>query len=78
MEQRFCPECGGDDVRSVASADGTFEKTAFRCEQCGWAGLGGQLVVYRDSGDEDGAYVAEQGADARPPAARGGDPQTLT
>ena len=55
MEQRFCPACGDDDVRAVASADGTFEKTAFRCEACGWAGLGRQLVVYQDAGDEAGA-----------------------
>lgn len=55
MEQRFCPECGGDDVRPVASADGTFAKTAFKCEECGWAGLGRQLVVYQDPVDEDGA-----------------------
>jgi hypothetical protein len=60
MEQRFCPECGGDDVRAVASADGTFEKTAFRCEECGWAGLGRQLVVFQDPGDQDGARDAAE------------------
>lgn len=55
MEQHFCPVCGGEDLRSVVSADGTLEKTAFSCEECGWAGLGSQLVIYRDAEDETDA-----------------------
>jgi hypothetical protein len=69
MEQRFCPACGGDDVRSVASADGTFEKTAFRCEECGWAGLGRQLVVFQDLGGERGAQgTADPGGERGAPS----------
>ena len=52
MEHHFCPVCGSEAPRAVVSADGTLEKTAFSCEQCGWAGLGGQLVIYRDEPDE--------------------------
>ena len=38
----------------VASADGTFEKTAFSCQECGWAGLGSQLLIFQDpAGDVD-------------------------
>jgi predicted RNA-binding Zn-ribbon protein involved in translation (DUF1610 family) len=54
MEQHFCPSCGGEDLRLVASADGTFEKTAFSCQECGWAGLGSQLLISQDpAGDVD-------------------------
>lgn len=52
MEHRFCPACGSEDLRLVVSADGTVEKTAFSCEACGWAGLGGQLVIYQGEPDE--------------------------
>ncbi len=52
MVRHFCPSCGGEDLRLVASVDGTFEKTAFSCQECGWAGLGGQLLIYQDRADE--------------------------
>jgi hypothetical protein len=51
MVRHFCPACGGEDLRSVASVDGSFDKTAYQCP-CGWAGLGGQLLTYQDRAND--------------------------